>query len=167
MGYFPKFFKNITAIDKEVYSTWDSNRINWLQCDAEHLPFKDESFDIVFMKETLQYVDPLKTLREMIRISKKRVIIIAPNCNNPLYRLRRRIGALPLTKRLSYLKIENFEKILASEAPGHETEIYTLEAHYHHLWLVRVALDVLGHLMKLPGLQKLNSHFVVVVDKKR
>jgi len=165
-GFFPNFFQDITAIDTEITKAWqDSKEVNWICCDAEHLPLRDECFDVVFAKEMLQYVGPLRTLQEMIRISKKRIIIISPNPNNIIYRLRRHIGALRLTDTLSYLKLENFERLLSSVASKYMISVDTLEVHYYPCWIVRTALDVLGHIMKLQMLRKWNSHYIVVVDK--
>lgn len=44
-------------------------RVDWVQCPAEHLPFPDNTFDIVTCLEALEFtVNPQATLRELIRV---------------------------------------------------------------------------------------------------
>jgi len=52
--------------------------------DAANLPFADDSFDVVFCHALLHHVaDPGKVIFEMKRVSRKYVIIIEPNRDNP------------------------------------------------------------------------------------
>jgi SAM-dependent methyltransferase len=49
------------------------------------LPYASESFDLVYSWEVLHHLqDPQQAVQEMIRISKKYVIIVEPNRNNPV-----------------------------------------------------------------------------------
>ena len=53
--------------------------------DALNLPFPNESFDVVFEANLLHHTDmPLGVLRDMARVSRKAVVLIEPNRNNPL-----------------------------------------------------------------------------------
>lgn len=53
--------------------------------DAHSLKFKDNQFDIVFCHALLHHVDDLdQVISEMKRVSKKYVVILEPNRNNPL-----------------------------------------------------------------------------------
>lgn len=55
---------------------------------AEALPFRDESFDVVFCSNLLHHVvDPLAVLSEMARVSRRHVIVSEANRNNPVYLL--------------------------------------------------------------------------------
>jgi ubiquinone/menaquinone biosynthesis C-methylase UbiE len=56
-----------------------------VQGSALELPIKDKIFDIVFSSNLLHHLDnPLLAVREMARVSKKLIILIEPNRNNPL-----------------------------------------------------------------------------------
>lgn len=58
---------------------------NVRQMDANHLQFPDNSFDIVFCHALLHHVDDINSvIQEMKRVSKKYVVILEPNRNNPL-----------------------------------------------------------------------------------
>jgi SAM-dependent methyltransferase len=54
------------------------------QCDAYALPWKDNSFDLVYCWEFLHHVaDPERVVREMVRVAARCVLICEPNCLNP------------------------------------------------------------------------------------
>jgi ubiquinone/menaquinone biosynthesis C-methylase UbiE len=53
--------------------------------DANDLKFEDDSFDVVFCHALLHHVEDIaKVMQEMKRVSRKYVIILEPNRNNPL-----------------------------------------------------------------------------------
>lgn len=53
--------------------------------DANHLCFEDMAFDVVMSHMLLHHVEDMdKVLQEMRRVSRKYVIILEPNRNNPL-----------------------------------------------------------------------------------
>jgi len=53
--------------------------------DANDLKFDDNSFDVVFCNALLHHVESIaKVIQEMKRVSRKYVIILEPNRNNPL-----------------------------------------------------------------------------------
>lgn len=53
--------------------------------DASSLPFKSNSFDLVFGWEVLHHIDnPVKVLNEMTRVSKEFIIFFEPNPLNPV-----------------------------------------------------------------------------------
>jgi ubiquinone/menaquinone biosynthesis C-methylase UbiE len=53
--------------------------------DANDLKFEDNSFDVVFCHALLHHVEDIaKVMQEMKRVSRKYVIILEPNRNNPL-----------------------------------------------------------------------------------
>lgn len=52
--------------------------------DASNLEFKDNSFEIVFCHALLHHLDTIdKVINEMKRVSRKYVVILEPNRNNP------------------------------------------------------------------------------------
>lgn len=54
------------------------------QMDAQHLAFQDMAFDLVFCHALLHHVeDPDRVLREMRRVSRRYVLVLEPNRNNP------------------------------------------------------------------------------------
>ena len=54
-----------------------------LQADATVLPFKDNSFDVVFCSNLLHHVgEPIYVVKEMKRVTKKYVILLEPNRSN-------------------------------------------------------------------------------------
>lgn len=52
--------------------------------NAEHMTFPDNSFDIVFCHALLHHVDDIdKVINEMKRVTRKWVVLLEPNRNNP------------------------------------------------------------------------------------
>jgi SAM-dependent methyltransferase len=90
-GHFSYYLEDIghtTCID------YSKKMLNMNPCffkyvmDAHKMSFKDKQFDIVFCHALLHHVDDMnKVIREMKRVSKKYVIIMEPNRNNPIMAL--------------------------------------------------------------------------------
>jgi demethylmenaquinone methyltransferase/2-methoxy-6-polyprenyl-1,4-benzoquinol methylase len=64
--------------------------VNYLRCDAENLPFKDDTFDASISAGSIEYwPNPKKGISEMARVTKPggRVVILAPRKpSNPVVR---------------------------------------------------------------------------------
>ncbi|HEY5037845.1 MAG TPA: class I SAM-dependent methyltransferase [bacterium] len=96
-----------------------------LLMDAQHLSFQDMAFDVVFCHALLHHVDDIDgVLKQMRRVSRKYVVILEPNRNNPLMFL---FSALVPEERkakefsLSYLKgklVQNQLKVVAAFSQG-------------------------------------------------
>ena len=53
---------------------------NFIKCDAQNLPFKDNAFELSYSSNVLEHVEnPYQMLREMIRVSKTRLQLLIPN----------------------------------------------------------------------------------------
>jgi len=86
-GYFIKealkLTKKITASDisEKILRILRKNvRVKTEVCNAENLPFSDNSFDIVFSRWVIQHVNNLeKAVKEMCRVASHSVIIIFPS----------------------------------------------------------------------------------------
>jgi len=90
-GYGIPFFKKakfLVAADisldalKVGKSLYNSSRTTFVQCDAEYLPFKDASFDLITSFETIEHLkNPRLFLSELKRCAKPgaRIIISTPN----------------------------------------------------------------------------------------
>jgi ubiquinone/menaquinone biosynthesis C-methylase UbiE len=79
---FHRFSNEIYGIDVDVDRVKSAEGLNVLAAAAEHLPFEDGTFDIVFLNEVIEHVnDDTEALREAYRILKSGgvIIIYAPN----------------------------------------------------------------------------------------
>ncbi|MFA6525944.1 MAG: class I SAM-dependent methyltransferase [Candidatus Buchananbacteria bacterium] len=81
--YFEKEFKSITCTDFSQ-AILDINPCkNKILAKAEHLPFPDKSFDVVFSSNILHHLsDPIVALKEMRRVARKFMIISDVNRKN-------------------------------------------------------------------------------------
>jgi len=54
--------------------------VKYVCADANHLPFKDNSFDLVQCSEVLEHLDsPLEATKEIVRVSKKLIVLTFPD----------------------------------------------------------------------------------------
>lgn len=78
------------TIIKKPFDYWNGNiyyfdmdkwsHPRFIRGDAHHLPFKNNSFDTVVSGDILEHVvNPVEFLRELIRISKEKVVITTPD----------------------------------------------------------------------------------------
>jgi len=68
-----------TDISKTAIKIAHGRGLDVLVCDAQHLPFKDASFDSVLGGELLEHLSNMGyALAEMQRVTKKRIIISLP-----------------------------------------------------------------------------------------
>lgn len=108
--YFDKIIKNVEGGDISEFMLRKNPlaRSKLQVIDAESLPLKDNSYDLVYTWEVLHHVpNPQKAVSEMARVSKKYVLIFEPNRTNPLQvafglLTKQERGTLRSTKR--YLK---------------------------------------------------------------
>ena len=64
-----------------------SQRGSFFEANAEHLPFKDDSFDLVLASEVIEHVtDPIRMVREIARVSREIVVVSTPT-QSTLWRL--------------------------------------------------------------------------------
>jgi ubiquinone/menaquinone biosynthesis C-methylase UbiE len=87
-GYFTFYWDKMCRVTGVDYSEkmLQSNPVkNTFKMDVNHMTFEDNSFDITFCHAVLHHVGDMDSvIREMARVSKKYVIILEPNRNNPL-----------------------------------------------------------------------------------
>lgn len=86
-----EFAKNVVGLDIQVYNNWKSIKNSKLRFElgvGENLPFKNSSFDALFIKDVLHHVDDIeKTLKEMKRVTTHGglVVVVEGNRYNPLF----------------------------------------------------------------------------------
>lgn len=93
---------------------------NFIVADAMHLPFKDESFNVVFSSNTIEHVqNPLLMLQEMCRVANRKVIVRYPH--------RKGSGAV-MPYHLNYFDEDWFKK--ASEIIGFKSNQFVASYDY-------------------------------------
>lgn len=125
--YFDKIIKKVEGGDIAEYMLQKNplSRSKLQIIDAENLPHKDNTYDLVYTWEVLHHVpNPQNAVDEMARISKKYVLIFEPNRTNPLQFTfgllnKQERGTLRSTKRyLRGLCLNSGLKIIACEYVG-------------------------------------------------
>ncbi len=87
-GFFSYYFDRIcdtTGVDFSAKMLAQNPIRQKLLMDAGHLSFQDMAFDVVFCHALLHHVEDMDgVLQEMRRVSRKYVVVLEPNRNNPL-----------------------------------------------------------------------------------
>ena len=90
-GYFGVYlepvFKKLLSVDASESMLLQNPCENKLQSEVQNLPLHDNSFDIATCSHLLHHLnenDQISAVKEMIRISKKNIVVFEPYRNNPL-----------------------------------------------------------------------------------
>lgn len=76
--HFPLEGKNIISMSIER-TNFNKEILDYV-CDAHFLPFKDNSFDVVYCGHTLEHCDsPLIVLHELKRVAKQKIMLKVPS----------------------------------------------------------------------------------------
>jgi len=87
---FSKEAKMVVGMDIDISSVWQkirSSNVGFINATAYSLPFKDETFDGIYLKDVLHHVDdPSRALKEIMRVTKEggKIYFIEANRFNPL-----------------------------------------------------------------------------------
>lgn len=87
-GFFTYYFDQVCDVFGIDFSEKmvDLNPVkNKAVMNAEELKFEDNSFDVIFCHALLHHVDDIdRVVQEMKRVSRKWIVLLEPNRNNPL-----------------------------------------------------------------------------------
>jgi ubiquinone/menaquinone biosynthesis C-methylase UbiE len=122
---------------------------------GEDLPFADDAFDFVFASHVIEhFADPIRALKEWVRVSRKYVVLVVPHRDRTFDRGR------ALTTRAELL--ERHERGETADTEGHHWSVWTHESF----------LDFCGDLEltvvdSLDPDDKVGNGFMVVIDANR
>ncbi|KAM3110978.1 class I SAM-dependent methyltransferase [Phormidesmis sp. 146-20] len=119
-GAYSKYLRakgfDVTGVDKmlEFLETIPvDQRHFYKQADITDLPFEDNYFDSTYCFDVLEHVDDLTALKELVRVTKRRLIITVPHEN---YSLFQKCNLTLLTYQdsthLRYYNAESLEKLI-------------------------------------------------------
>jgi SAM-dependent methyltransferase len=116
---------NMVRMQKDLSST-----IDVMVADAEHLPFRDNVFDIVLMSRVIKFINPEKALRESRRVSKKFFILFVDVADTLWAKVMEHLFGIAVDPAVwnnyrtpSSKNIEIFLRIFPSKAKNHITAI--------------------------------------------
>lgn len=119
-----KYFNYIHGMDIEASPDWkiySGESVSFSVGDAQKLNFENESFDTVMEKDMLHHVPyPSDALKEMIRVSKKRIIIIEANRYNPLLYIN-----MTLLKNHQHFTQKYFKKLIMETGLRYEFHFFS------------------------------------------
>jgi len=114
---------NLLAAKELAKKEGVENKINFIQGDAENLPFDDNSFDVVIADNVLEHLPSFeKGLGEIKRVTKKRAIIALPTAmiNLCVWALLGRDVYWKITRRTPYAIFWGFLRFLGNLILGRD-----------------------------------------------
>ena len=92
--YLPHFRGEAVVFDRAVPALATLADCHRVAGDAEHLPFRDDSFDNAWSCAVAQYLHLPVFLREIVRVTRPggRVLVLVPNGRSPWDRVKRALG---------------------------------------------------------------------------
>ena len=149
-------------------------------CDAQRMPFADNTFDIAFSTDMIEHLpDTAKGVKDIVRVSKDKVVICAPNKLNPvdMSRVAEIFGAHVPPEIEEYVTRFQLDKMLQNSGIDKETIVLAERSFLPIGWLfvnrktllpmslVRFSVFVEGFLERTP-LIKHTAGVVVSCSRK-
>lgn len=110
-----EFSKDAVEIGRKLHP-----HLSLREGDIYKLPFKDNSFDLVLSTEVLEHLkEPEKALKEIIRVSRKYILLSVPN--EPFFMLSNFLRGKNITRwgndieHINYWTSQGFEKFVKKE----------------------------------------------------
>ena len=157
----------VVAVDVEASDAWEDRKgLTFRVADGEHLPFEDDSFDLLHSKDSLHHMeDPAAALAEYRRVLKPggTALIVEGNRYNPIFFVH-------MTKLLGHEHFaqEDFRSLVRGSFPDAEFGVF--EAHYTPV-AERPRLRSVQHAVEeglehVPGMGRLLSYNYAVAPRK-
>lgn len=166
---FSKQAKSVVGLDVKPSPRWEehkSERLRFIESDARSLPFKNETFNLVYMKDLVHHVngDADRVLKEAKRVTKKggQIVWIEANRYNPLSFLH-----MVLIKGHQHLPRHVFDK-LAKEC-SKSVHFRRCEAHFFPIrgrkirYLLYSFEDILE---KIPLFERLLNYNIAIITRE-
>lgn len=162
-----RFAKLVIGIDIEKKSEWKKIKAKNLKFKiafAEKLPYKNDTFDGLFLKDVIHHVKDMdKTLKEIKRVTTKNalIILIEGNRYNPLFYIH-------MTKihGHEHLTQNHFKKLVIKYFPQARFEHF--ESHYIPflpLEVMKIYKKVEKLVSKLPFIKPLLSYNIAIINE--
>jgi ubiquinone/menaquinone biosynthesis C-methylase UbiE len=131
--------RHVTGLDRYAdflrLAINDDHKGMYVQGDVTSLPFTDKSFDSTYCFDVLEHVDDLKALRELARVTAKRLILVVPQENQLLEEYGLTFYHYIDPTHLRYYTEESFNKLIANINPARVTLIPDQNIKWN--WLIR------------------------------
>jgi ubiquinone/menaquinone biosynthesis C-methylase UbiE len=130
--------------------------IRFAVADAHHLPFADDTFDLVLLQSILHHdEDPLATLREGLRLA-PRLLIHEPNGSNLGLKIIERVSPYHRAHREKSFSVQQLTRLIRQAGGRAEYHRYAgFVPMFSPDWLARIMKALEPVVEWLPGLRKL------------
>lgn len=166
--YLSKIARKVYAFDIEKADIWRkflSSKLIFSVADAYNIPFKDSTFDGIFLKDVLHHVDhPEKILEEIKRVARKGALIFIVEANryNPIFFIH-----MTKMRGHEHLSQGKFRGLIKNYF--HTVSFQQFESHYlpflsFPLYLL-IENSIEKMFEKLPLLNRFQSYNLAIIEK--
>jgi ubiquinone/menaquinone biosynthesis C-methylase UbiE len=161
-----RHFKKVQACDIAEDPLWKERSgpdISFSVCSAEKLAFPDNSFDTVIEQNMLHHVgNPELALSEMVRVSKKRIIVLECNRYNPLLYVN-----MTLIHKHEHFSQKRLKQILDSAGVPYEMKYFSARSlPFNNKPLTDFFYGIMDLLEKFPPYRPIIEYNLAVLTKK-
>lgn len=113
---------------------------NFVLCDGQFLPFKEDVFDVVYCFHVIEHVEnPFLLLRELIRVSKDKVLLKCPHRYSP---------SAKHPYHLHYFSQKRIARALEKMNVGYEIQSRMAPFPHKYLPIIQLPLEIIVHIHK-------------------
>jgi len=164
-----KFASRVTGVDISKYKEWEllrTKKIKYVKANSSKLPFKDNTFDGVYLKDLLHHINDINgTLNEIKRVTKSdgKIVILEGNRYNPVFFIY-----VTLLRGHDHFTQKEFIKQI--KAKFTETRFAFLEAYppfRFPMSLYRIIISIEKNINKLTFLNPLFAYNIAFITNKK
>lgn len=167
--HFSKIGRYAVGVDIQYNESWvklkeKKENVDFLVCDACHLPFRSAAFDVVFEKDMLHHLSEyMKALDEIFRVSKKNIVIIEAN----RYNLVSYMHLVKLSGH-NHFSQKQFRRLILSKTIGNNVTFKNVEAHFYpfrHKFMLKLFILFENLMEKAPLINRVLSYNIAIITK--
>jgi ubiquinone/menaquinone biosynthesis C-methylase UbiE len=147
----------ITATDLEAHPQWKVNKfknLKFKKSSVYDLTFKENSFDIIIMKDVLHHLpNPEAAVINMLNIAKKKIVIIEANRYNPVSYMR----------MVKFAGHDHFSQKKLKRVVGVPHTLHTIET---HVWpeSLKTAGKIHDYLFSISLLKNVRNYNIITIN---
>lgn len=155
--------KLVIGLDINYNNSWRKyENLNYVVSDANNLPFKDVSIDVLIEKDVLHHCsDPAQIVREIKRVTKTLAVIIEANRYHPVSFIH-----MTLIRKHDHLSKAQFLRLLRTVFYNKKSNFFQIESHVYpidNVQLLKIIHILEEFISKIPVINRFLNYNIAVI----